>query len=426
MLFLVPFLFSPAQATCPSDVEIQAELTCSSSYFGTVDHTADSLLGGECETDADGITSGDCYSCGEPHDYEQQIAPEAVYSFKCQQEGFVLMRITDLPCDLDIYVLDDTCDTDAGCQEGSTASYNVDDEVYFECALDKVYYIVVEAYGTSHFDYASGPCIEGETICDDGNDNDGDGLSDCEDSDCASGPECGGSNSYNGVPYSPTYTLFFDVSESTGCPEDCDDGEDNDIDGSLDCLDTDCWEEPLCCDIDGDGAFAEDCAGDDCDDSDASVYPNAPEDGGAGGAGDGKDNDCDGTTDEGTTDYDDDGDGFSESDGDCDDADGSASPAGTEVPDNGIDEDCSGADLVTDSEDECGDEEVAGNGIDDDCDGRIDEDDSEDTGLSSLNPKDGDPGEGCSCSSSPGAGSLFSLALGLPLLAWRRRQIGQG
>jgi len=71
----------------------------------------------------------------------------------------------------------------------------------------------------------------------------------------------------------------------------------------------------------------------DCDDSDPTVYPGAPE------QPDGKDNDCDGTTDEGTDASDDDGDGFSENDGDCDDSDVSINPSADEDCD-GVDNDC--------------------------------------------------------------------------------------
>jgi len=55
------------------------------------------------------------------------------------------------------------------------------------------------------------PAVE---VCDDGLDDDLDGLVDCEDSDCAA---------------------------SSLCMEDCDDGVDNDVDGLTDCLDDDCW-----------------------------------------------------------------------------------------------------------------------------------------------------------------------------------------
>ena len=308
LFYLLPSL---AMATCPASESIQGNLTCSSNYNGFVLHTDQSDLGGSCE-------DGACYSCGEPYDNEAQIAPEAVYTFYCQRSGTVLMEITDLPCDLDIYVLDDSCDPYNGCVQGSTSSFADTDSVEFDCDEGALYYIVVEAYGTNHLDVASGPCTDDGTA--------------------------------TGAVFSPSYTLSFDVSQSTGCLEDCSDGADNDLDGPIDCADDDCWREPSCCDVDGDGAFSVDCMGTDCDDNNPSVYNNAPEDGGTGtGQGDGVDNDCDNIIDEGTLDYDDDGDGLSENQGDCDDNNDQVGPHTEEVTGNGIDDDCdpSTADVET-------------------------------------------------------------------------------
>lgn len=244
---------SMAMATCPSDVVIEDKLTCSSSVGGLINHEAESFLGGSCDDKS-------CYTCGDPYANEPQYAPEAVYSFSCQRTGDVTLRITDLPCDLDIYILDRTCDPYGGCLFGSTASYNVDDSVEFNCAEGEEYYIVVEAYGTDHLDSASGPCTT--------------------------------TGDASGEVYSPTYTLYFDVTESTGCAEDCDDTEDNDLDGATDCDDPDCLTDAICCDLDGDGYFSETCAGDDCNDDDDSIYPGATEI-----PDDGIDQDCNGSDD---------------------------------------------------------------------------------------------------------------------------------
>ncbi len=369
-------LTSVAHAACPSEVTIQGELSCSSSFAGTVSASDDSLLGGTCE---DGL----CYTCGEPYANENQEAPEAVYTFTCQQSGTVTMLITDLTCDLDIYVLDDSCDPNAGCLMGSTAPYAADDSVEFACSPGETYYIVVEAYGTAHLEDASGPCTDDGTA--------------------------------TGTVYDPGYTLSFDVSASTGCAEDCDDGLDNDLDGPIDCDDSDCLNEATCCDLDGDGHWAEECGGNDCDDGDASIHPNAPE-GDAHGNGDGVNNDCDDLIDEGTNDYDDDGDGYTENQGDCDDDDTGINPDAEDATHNGVDEDCDGTD---------------GNDAPEDTDPPEDTEQPQDTEQpeDTQPPTGDDTGEGqakeggCECSAGSGRAGLFGLValLGLAFGLRRRR-----
>lgn len=73
----------------------------------------------------------------------------------------------------------------------------------------------------------------------------------------------------------------------------CDDGKDNDCDGLIDTDDPDC---EVCTDADGDGYYAEEGCGTavDCDDSDSAINPWQTEI-----CRDGKDNDCDGEIDEG-------------------------------------------------------------------------------------------------------------------------------
>jgi hypothetical protein len=87
---------------------------------------------------------------------------------------------------------------------------------------------------------------------------------------------------------------------------------------------------PVRTDADGDGYRAGSCD-DDCDDTDATVYPGADE-----FNSDGIDNDCDGIDD-----IDADGDGYGTA-ADCDDTNAAINPAAIEDYYDGVDNDCNG------------------------------------------------------------------------------------
>jgi hypothetical protein len=139
-------------------------------------------------------------------------------------------------------------------------------------------------------------------------------------------------------------------------------------------------------DSDGDGHDSFAAGGDDCDDSDADIFPGAQDT-----WYDGVDSNCDEWSD-----YDQDGDGHDHADhggDDCDDTDAGINPSQEEVWYDGVDTDCDGLsdyDRDGDGDDsdaygggDCDDDdasvyldsgETSRDGLDDDCDGFVDED----------------------------------------------------
>ena len=189
---MILVLLATAHARC-ADLDVRGALTCSSVIRDEITKSTPNRLTGP-------------YIC--PKQLHQR-GGEHIYSFRCQQNGPVRLLISDLKCDLDIYVLNATCDTRAGCVGESVAASNASDEVRFDCRAGEQYYIAIEGYGFQGF---SGRC---------------------------------GNNSGH-------YTLKFDVSDVTGgCLEHCSDGADNDNDGDIDCDDSDCIAEESCLTLSG-------------------------------------------------------------------------------------------------------------------------------------------------------------------------------
>jgi MYXO-CTERM domain-containing protein len=236
-----------------------------------------------------------------------------------------------------------------------------------------------------------------------------------------------------------------------GLDEDCDGVADNDVvyqDGWAD-ADADGYGDPLtpaawCEREPPDGVVLNDL---DCDDGDPAVNPDGVE------VCDGADGDCDGEVDEGlpavTWWTDADADGYGAADGafegcdvmpagaaangdDCDDGNAARFPGNTELCD-GFDNDCSGDLPPVEGDDDadgalnCGDCDPADatvfpgatetcDGIDHDCDGVI-------PPRNACDPAPGEPlvvASGCGCDA--GGGPTMGLAVGLGLLALRRRR----
>lgn len=169
-----------------------------------------------------------------------------------------------------------------------------------------------------------------------------------------------------------------------GRSEICGDGVDQDCSGA----DLVCPLDPNAVDNDGDGLSENNG---DCNDASAAIRPGATD-----VCGDGIDQDCSGADlvcPLDPNDVDNDSDGLTENQGDCNDGSAAIRPGATEVCGDGVDQDCSGADLVctsdpndldndgdglTENQGDCNDgsaavhpgaTEVCGDGIDQDCSG---------------------------------------------------------
>jgi hypothetical protein len=233
--------------------------------------------------------------------------------------------------------------------------------------------------------------FESEGVPDDA---DGDGVSaasDCDDNDADRAPGlpeiCDGrDNDCDGEV--PADELDGDNDGVATCEGDCDDSEasvsPNAAEQCGNGIDDDCDGAPLDDELDNDGDGQPVCAGD-CDDDDATSYLGAVEI-----CGDLLDNDCDGSPL--GEEHDGDGDGFAECAGDCNDDDPAVNPSAVEVCGDAADTDCDGTvpydelDLDGDGTSTCagdcndGDPLVAPgaaercNGLDDDCNDVIDND----------------------------------------------------
>ncbi|MEO0602117.1 MAG: hypothetical protein AAF211_11820, partial [Myxococcota bacterium] len=92
-----------------------------------------------------------------------------------------------------------------------------------------------------------------EVDCFDGGDNDADGQVDCLDSDCASLAACSETDCADGIDNDQdgAADCFDDeCALSTACPETCDNGLDDDGDLDTDCEDAACTADPQCCPLD--------------------------------------------------------------------------------------------------------------------------------------------------------------------------------
>ena len=155
--------------------------------------------------------------------------PESVYTLVPAVSGTVTVDLTGLTADLDLFVTTGSAGSCDGnqCVAQSGTQGNANESLSFTATAGTTYYVVADGYdgAVGSFDIeATCPTAGTEVSCVDGADNDGDGDTDCADSDCAADPNC----------TNPSVEL------------DCADGLDDDIDGLVDCFDPDCTGDPAC------------------------------------------------------------------------------------------------------------------------------------------------------------------------------------
>jgi hypothetical protein len=219
---------------------------------------------------------------GQPNEFEDYSAcggaanwtgPEMVYEFAPADDGVVTITMTPTDGqDLDLFIFEPTCGVDM-CTTAMYAGGDGDAEVLtFEVTGGSSYYVVVDGWDTAVGGFTLEVECAAPEICDNGSDDNGDGLVDCLDPQCTDDPTCdeicdnGTDDNGDGLLdcYDPR------CAGDPACDEVCDDTEDNDLDLLTDCDDPDCAADAACTEgscsdtLDGDGDTLVDCADGDC------------------------------------------------------------------------------------------------------------------------------------------------------------------
>jgi len=140
----------------------------------------------------DGFGSSDAldtYGCGG----NNETGNEYVYSLVAPYSGTATVTVTGLAADLDLFALSDVgggCDA-GSCVAQSRAGGNGDETVTFNMVIGTTYYFVVDGFleAASAYTLSLG-CVASAEDCDNGLDDDGDGSADCLDFDCLLDPAC--------------------------------------------------------------------------------------------------------------------------------------------------------------------------------------------------------------------------------------------
>jgi hypothetical protein len=190
------------------------------------------------ENTADGAALLDRYPACESY---PETGPESVYAFTGTAANRVTIELSPAGGeDLDLFLLGAACDP-AACLASSAST--ADETLTFTAEVGTSYRVVVDGFdGVSGVYELAVSCEVGEQCGNDADDN-GNGLVDCVDSECWS---------------------------SASCAESCTGGLDEDRDGLVDCADAACAADPACVErscadaADDDADGATDCADWDC------------------------------------------------------------------------------------------------------------------------------------------------------------------
>ncbi len=287
----------------------------------------------DCASEVTGSNEGGAnaigaYDCAPTWD---ESGPEQVYAFTPAATTRVRLQLADETASLDLFVLH------AECRDGACVARGAGTTT-FVAAADETYYLVVDGFrgaqgryrlrvdclevcdnglddnGNGLVDCHDADCdgvlgceLGVEVTCGDGFDNDADGVADCADADCAAQSFCEAVETRCGDGFDNDADGQSDCGDPdcdalAGCEygteSHCGDGFDNDADAALDCADADCaaaggceYPETRCRDgFDNDGDGARDCADADCPSAAGCERPEAS-------CQDGFDNDGDGTRD---------------------------------------------------------------------------------------------------------------------------------
>ncbi|MBL8602489.1 MAG: hypothetical protein JNK72_11255 [Myxococcales bacterium] len=307
-----PCAMRPPNDTCANPVALSLPATVNGTTLGAANDTQPVVMG------FPGCAGGS--------------GADVVYIFRVTRPTRLVAEVLAASFDTVLYVRREACEmgAQAACNDDFQSTRS---RLSFD-ATPGVYYLFVDGFSANSASTFTLRVAEEATaeICNNNLDDDGDGLTDCRDTECTNNPlcRCVPSGAENNV------TACIDGRDNdcdgqtdcndVGCmglaqccrptgseadPMSCADGRDNDCDGQIDCNDLQCQTSPACCRPTGVEADPMSCADGrdndcdgqiDCNDSACRTQPvccrpTAAREYGVAACTDGVDNDCDGVAD---------------------------------------------------------------------------------------------------------------------------------